>query len=242
MARFPSYLTIHLHHTLHTYLQLGIGNTTSAAALTAALTGEAPSSVCGRGTGIYPTGLEHKLLDIQSALAINAELIGTAAGALQAVGGLEIAAMVGAYLQASDLGLPVIVDGFISGTAALVALHMDHKLDRCLFWSHRSHEKGTRILLQAASQVIVDGAETVILPDASITSSPSSSSFPCPSSKTAVAIGGEMVHPPLDMRLRLGEGTGAVLALPLLRCAAAIMREMVSLKDLLSAPSTTVDR
>lgn len=190
-------------------LQLGIGNTTAAAALVAALTGTPPTDVCGRGTGINSDGLQQKIETVTAALAVNAELIASGpAGALRAVAGLEIAAMVGAYLQAAKVGIPVIVDGFISGAAALVAVQLEgERVRRCLFWSHRSEERGVGALLDAAlSHSSDENGEG-----------------------GAPALG---ERPPLDMGLRLGEGTGAVLALPLLRSAAAVLANMATLKDL----------
>lgn len=158
--------------------------------------------MCGRGSGLDSKGLAYKCAAISKALQANSELVASGpSGMLQAVGGLEIAAMVGAYLQASALSLPVMVDGFISGAAALVALQLDPTLDRCLFWSHVSEEKGAMTLLKAAA-------------------------------------GGQ--QPPLSMGLRLGEGTGAILALPLLRCAAAIMRDMTTWESLGIDPPPTI--
>lgn len=170
--------------------ELGIGNTTSAAAIVAALTGVAPAEVCGRGTGLDDEGVRRKVAVVERALDANAALVQSRdpSKILQGVGGLEIAAMAGAMLEAAAARLPVIVDGFVSGAAALVALRMEPGVARSLFWSHHSDEKGTRVLLDAVS-----------------------------------AITGVRTQPALAMGLRLGEGTGAVLALPLLRSACAIM-------------------
>lgn len=181
--------------------QLGIGNTTAAASLVSAITGHEPSAVCGRGSGLDDTALAFKAAMVGKALEVNAELVASGpAGILQGLGGLEIAAMVGAYLQASVLGIPVMVDGFISGAAALVALRIDPSLERCLFWSHRSDEKGAAIILNAISGRDEQGGWGAC---------------------------GDLL-PPLSMGLRLREGTGAILALPVLQCAAAIMREMIT--------------
>jgi nicotinate-nucleotide--dimethylbenzimidazole phosphoribosyltransferase len=150
-------------------------------------------------------GVCSKAAAVQQALEANAALLAQPGGndpsaVLRAVGGLEVAAMVGAYLEAAVGGLPVIVDGFVSGAAALLALTMDRSIERVLFWSHHSDEKGTAILLEAVS-----------------------------------ALTGVKAQPALSMGLRLGEGTGAVLALPLLRSACAIMT-MATLQDALSSP------
>lgn len=170
--------------------ELGIGNTTAASALVAALTGASPVEVCGRGTGLDDEGVRHKAAVVQRALEANAALVqsGDPSKILQGVGGLELAAMVGGYLEAAAVRLPVIVDGFVSGAAALAALQIEPGIAGSLFWSHHSDEKGMRVLLEAVS-----------------------------------AITGVRTQPALAMGLRLGEGTGAVLALPLLRSACAIM-------------------
>lgn len=131
---------------------------------------------------------------VTAALAANTDLIASGPlGALQAVGGLELAAIAGAIAEASARGMPVIVDGFVCCAAALAAQRADpDHAPRCLFLSHASAEKGARLAAEALGQ-----------------------------------------RPALDMALRLGEGTGALLALPLLRSAAALMRGMAQLGDVL---------
>jgi len=180
--------------------ELGIGNTTAAAALVAALTGEPVASVTGKGTGLGVEGVSLKAKAIEKALAFNSNLIQSRdpSQILEAVGGLELAAMVGAYLEAGRHRMPCLVDGFVSGAAALIALHMHPPLASFLFWTHQSDEKGAAILLQAAAMKTREAGQL---------------SYP----------------PPLRMNLRLGEGTEALLALPLLRSACAIMREMVTM-------------
>ncbi|KAG7668743.1 putative Nicotinate-nucleotide--dimethylbenzimidazole phosphoribosyltransferase [Nannochloris sp. 'desiccata'] len=191
--------------------ELGIGNTTSASAIVCAITGHSPELVCGRGSGVDDAGLALKISTVKAALETNRELISTGDPfkILQALGGLEIAAMTGAYIQASKSNIAAIVDGFISGAAALVACKMDPKVARCLFWSHKSAEQGAVLLMEAVR--------------ATVTSTGSSG--------TEKDLNG--VIPILDLGLKLGEGTGAVLALPILRSAAAIMSNMAALKDIL---------
>lgn len=181
--------------------ELGIGNTTAASALLAALTGRPPEHVCGAGTGLDAEGVRRKAAAVEQALKVNAASIEgrDPQKVLQAVGGLELAAMVGAYLEASKERLPVLVDGFVSGVAALVAIMMDANVAKSLFWSHHSDEKGTAILMEAVTNVT-----------------------------------GVKTQPALSMGLRLGEGTGAVLALPLLRSACRILK-MATLEEALSA-------
>jgi nicotinate-nucleotide--dimethylbenzimidazole phosphoribosyltransferase len=124
--------------------------------------------------------------------------------------------MVGAYLAAASKNIAVIVDGFISGSAALVACTIDPEVERCLFWSHKSAEQGATLLMQTVR-------ETVVM--TSNDGSGSSSNYNDNSLKGVIPI--------LDMGLKLGEGTGAVLALPILRSAAAVMTNMAALKDIL---------
>jgi nicotinate-nucleotide--dimethylbenzimidazole phosphoribosyltransferase len=190
--------------------ELGIGNTTAAAALVAALTGEPAALVTGRGTGLGLDGICLKVKAIEKALAVNNKLIQSRdpSQILEAVGGLELAAMVGAYLEAGRHRMPILVDGFVSGAAALVALHRHPPLATFLFWTHQSDEKGAAILLQAAAIKTREAGEP---------------HYP----------------PPLKMNLRLGEGTGALLALPLLRSACAIMREMVTMTSVVKNGSSS---
>ncbi|KAG2427026.1 hypothetical protein HYH02_014672 [Chlamydomonas schloesseri] len=204
--------------------EVGIGNTTAAAALLAALTGAAPEEVCGRGTGVDDAGLDAKRRAVADALAVNAELIkggggsggGGALAALRAVGGLELAAMAGAALEAAALGVPVVADGFISGAACLAALaHDPQRVGRVLLLSHRSAERGAALLVSALT-----GA-TPLAPHL-LQQNPQQQQVTWP----APAV--------LDMGLRLGEGTGAVLVLPLLRSAAAVLRDMASLEAVLA--------
>ena len=128
---------------------MGIGNTTPSAALFAALLPAAVAEVTGRGTGIDDATLRHKITVIERALAVNQERLGSPLTALAAVGGLEIAAICGVVLEAAKSGIPVVVDGFISSAAALVALRLAPlALEYCLF-SHRSAEQGHRIFFES---------------------------------------------------------------------------------------------
>src|SRR5207237_568097 len=99
---------------------MGIGNTTAAAALGCALTGLPPERMVGRGTGVDEAGLTRKQAAVQRALAVNRDRLGHPAEALAAVGGLEIAGLVGVILEGARLRRPVVLDGFIAGAAALV--------------------------------------------------------------------------------------------------------------------------
>ncbi len=179
--------------------EMGIGNTTSAAALVSALTGAAPATTVGRGTGVDDERLAHKRQVVAGALArhaLDASTGGAAARrALECVGGLEIAAMAGAVLEGAARGLVVVVDGYIATAAALAAARLDPAVLPCLVFAHRSAEPGHGVALDAF---------------------------------VALGLAPDDARPLLDLGLRLGEGTGGVLALPLLRAAARVMAEMAT--------------
>ncbi|GAC1339585.1 MAG: hypothetical protein NVSMB29_07140 [Candidatus Dormibacteria bacterium] len=166
---------------------MGIGNTTPSAALVCALTGADPDQVVGRGTGIDDAGLEHKRRAVRRALEVNRFDLDHPIGVLAALGGLEIAGLVGVILEAASQRRPVIIDGFISGAAAMVAVAAEPRAAGYLIASHRSQELGHTIALDRLG-----------------------------------------LRPLLDLDLRLGEGTGAVLALPIVEAAVRILNEMAT--------------
>ncbi len=170
---------------------MGIGNTTSSAALICALTGLDPKLVVGRGTGVDDEGLERKLSAVRRALEVNADAV--AAGPIEtlaAVGGLEIAGLVGVILEAASARKPVIIDGFISGAAALAAATIAPEATGYMIASHRSQELGHGAVLEKLG-----------------------------------------LRPLLDLDLRLGEGTGAALALPVIRAAVSLLNEMATFDE-----------
>jgi nicotinate-nucleotide--dimethylbenzimidazole phosphoribosyltransferase len=169
--------------------EMGIGNTTAAAALACALLGEPPEVLAGAGTGVDEDGLARKRRAVASALALHGEAA-TALDWLRCVGGFEIAALAGAYIAAAQLGLPVLVDGFIATVAALAATRLQPDSRAWMLFSHRSHERGHASLLRALD-----------------------------------------AEPLLDLRLRLGEASGAALALPLLRLACALHGGMATFEQ-----------
>jgi nicotinate-nucleotide--dimethylbenzimidazole phosphoribosyltransferase len=180
--------------------EMGIGNTTSAAALVSALTGAPPAETVGRGTGVDDVRLARKRAVVEAALARHAlaEPLGGRAfarRALERVGGLEIAAMAGATIEGARRGLVVVVDGYIATAAALAAARLDAAVLPALVFAHRSAEPGHGAALDAF---------------------------------VALGVDAEDARPLLDLGLRLGEGTGGVLALPLLRAAARVMGEMAT--------------
>jgi nicotinate-nucleotide--dimethylbenzimidazole phosphoribosyltransferase len=168
--------------------EMGIGNTTAAAALGCALLNTPAATLAGPGTGLNDAGVAHKVQIIEAALRRYGRP--EPLEALRCFGGFEIAALSGAYLRCGQLALPVLVDGFITTVAALVALRFRPELAGWLFYSHRSAEPGHRLLLQAL------GAE-----------------------------------PLLDLEMRLGEGSGAAVALPLLRAAVALHARMATFAE-----------
>ena len=168
--------------------EMGIGNTTPAAAVIAALTGRAPALVTGRGTGIDDAGLARKVAVIGRALELHAGAL--AAGpraALAALGGLELAALTGFIVGGAAAGVPVLVDGLIADAALLVAERLVPGVAARCIAGHQSNEPG-------AAVVLADLA----------------------------------MEPVLDLGLRLGEGTGACLALPVVEAAARVLREMAT--------------
>ncbi len=125
--------------------EMGIANTTPSAALFAALLPAEVAETTGRGTGIDDVALKHKIEVIERALAVNRELLTSPVGTLAALGGYEIAAICGMVLEAARSRVPVVVDGFISSAAALVALRLKPEVRDYCFFSHMSAEKGHRL-------------------------------------------------------------------------------------------------
>jgi nicotinate-nucleotide--dimethylbenzimidazole phosphoribosyltransferase len=126
--------------------EMGIGNTTSASALIAALGIVSPEESVGRGTGVDDEGLRRKSDAVARALALHR--CDSAMDWLRCVGGFEIAAMVGTILEAEHLRLPVVVDGFIATAAAAVAFETNFAVRDVCFFAHVSHEKAHRKLLE----------------------------------------------------------------------------------------------
>ena len=169
--------------------EMGIANTTSASALTAVLLPAEPSLVCGPGTGIDDAGLARKVDAVRRGLAANGLPRPDAepADVLSAVGGLEIAFLVGVTLGAAARRIPVLLDGFVSTVAALVAYGFREAAAASLVAATRSPEPGHALVLERLG-----------------------------------------LEPLLDLGLRLGEGTGAALALPLVRSSIAILTDMAT--------------
>ncbi len=129
--------------------EMGIGNTCSASALACLLLNDTAEQLTGVGTGIGADQLRHKIEVIEQAIELHHKHVtGDAFKILCAVGGLEIAAIVGAYIRCAQVGLPIIVDGFISSVAALCAVRMNPKVRDWMLFGHQSAEYGHRRILQ----------------------------------------------------------------------------------------------
>ncbi|NUG23721.1 nicotinate-nucleotide--dimethylbenzimidazole phosphoribosyltransferase [Acinetobacter lactucae] len=129
--------------------EMGIGNTCSASALACLLLNDTAEQLTGVGTGIGADQLRHKIEVIEKAIELHHKhVVGDVFKTLCAVGGLEIAAIVGAYIRCAQVGLPIIVDGFISSVAALCAVRMNPKLRDWMLFGHQSAEYGHQRILQ----------------------------------------------------------------------------------------------
>jgi nicotinate-nucleotide--dimethylbenzimidazole phosphoribosyltransferase len=170
--------------------EMGIGNTTSAAAIAAAFLGAGAQAITGLGTGLDAAGRDRKARIIDAALARHGLAGASAEKILCAVGGLEIAAVCGAIVAAALRRIPILVDGFIVSVAALAAARLNPSCRPYLIFSHRSAEQGHRLVLEALD-----------------------------------------ARPLLDLDLRLGEGSGAALALPILRLACALHNRMATFAE-----------
>lgn len=138
--------------------EMGIGNTTSSAAIAAALLPCAPGDIVGSGTGLDGDGRQRKALVIANALAMHDLMDHPAiADVLAAVGGLEIIAIAGAIIAAAQMRVPVLIDGFIVSVAALAASRLNPSCRPWLIFSHRSAERGhTRVLDALGARPLID--------------------------------------------------------------------------------------
>ncbi len=170
--------------------EMGIGNTTAASAITAVLLKCDPEMVTGRGTGIDDEGLAHKIAVIRRAVEVNKPAATDAMEILAKVGGAEIGVMAGIVLGAAASHLPVVADGFISTTAAALALTLQPNARDFLFIGHKSAESGHVALINFIGE-----------------------------------------QPLLDLSMRLGEGTGAALAMHVVEAATKLLCEMATFAD-----------
>ena len=128
--------------------EMGIGNTTPSSAIAAVFTDRAVEDVTGRGTGIDDKRLKNKISIIRKALKVNKPDLNDPIDVLAKVGGFEIGGLIGVILAAASKRTPVVIDGFISGAAALIAYHLQPKVKDYMIASHCSEEKGHRIILE----------------------------------------------------------------------------------------------
>ena len=169
---------------------MGIGNTTASSAIAAALTGRPPSETTGRGTGRNDRELAHKIAVVERALEVNRPDPGDGLDVLAKVGGFEIGVLAGVVLGGSLTQRVVVLDGFISGAACLVAHSLCTNVRDYVVAAHLSAETGHRIVLSHMG-----------------------------------------LRPLLDLGMRLGEGTGAVLAMGIVEAAAACLAEMATFEE-----------
>ncbi len=169
---------------------MGIGNTTASSAITSAITGLPPQETTGAGTGRTPEELEQKIGVVGSSLDVNAPDPNDGLDVLAKVGGFEIGVLAGVILGGAMMRRAVVIDGFISGAAALIAHQISSSVIDYLIPAHVSAERGHRALLSWLG-----------------------------------------LSPLLDLDMRLGEGTGAVIAMPIIDAAAACLSEMATFAD-----------
>ena len=170
--------------------EMGIGNSTSAAALACILLNEQPMLLTGSGTGLDSHGITHKINVISRALALHHPQTNSPLDALRRLGGFEIAALTGAYIHGAQVGLPMLIDGFISTVAALAAEHIFPGCKNWFFYSHKSSELGHGMILKTLN-----------------------------------------ADPLIALNMRLGEGSGAAVALNLLRMACKLHNEMATFSE-----------
>ena len=169
---------------------LGIGNTTASSAIVAVMTSTGPEHTTGAGTGRTKEQLLHKIGVVRRALEVNRPDASDPIGVLGRIGGFEIGVLAGVMIGAAAQLKVVVLDGFITSAAALLACAIAPELHHYLIASHRSSEKGHRVALRALG-----------------------------------------LRPLLNLKMRLGEGTGAVLAMDIIEAAAACLSEMATFSE-----------
>lgn len=169
---------------------MGIGNTTPSAAIIATFTGRFPAEVAGRGTGVDDAGLARKVAVVERALSVNRPEAKYPLDVLGKVGGFEIGGLAGVILAAAANRVPVVIDGVISGAAALVAAGLEPRAKEFMIAGHLSTEPGHRAALEHLG-----------------------------------------LEPVLDLGMRLGEGTGAALAMGIVEAAVRTLNEMATFEE-----------
>jgi len=169
---------------------MGIGNTTASSAITSVITERPVQDVTGRGTGIDEQTLSKKINVIKKAIRINRPNPKDAIDVLAKVGGFEIGGLAGVILAAAANRIPLVIDGFISGAAALIAYKLEPKVKDYMIAAHRSQELGHRAILEFIG-----------------------------------------LRPLLDLDLRLGEGTGAALAVGIAEASIKVLTQMATFQS-----------
>ncbi len=169
---------------------MGIGNTTPSSAIASTITGRSPRETTGRGTGRTDEELDRKIAVVQQALNINKPNPNDGLDVLAKVGGYEIGVLAGVVLGGAFARRPVVLDGFISGAAALIAYSLCPTATDYMIAAHQSAELGHRVVLSYLG-----------------------------------------LKPLLNLDMRLGEGTGAALAMPLIEASAACLNGMATFQD-----------
>jgi len=169
---------------------MGIANTTPSTALYSVLLDIKPRDITGRGTGINDRGLIRKIITVEESIKINRERLNSPLEIMAALGGFEIAGICGSIIGAAMRKVPVVVDGFISGAAAVCAIKMNRNIAPYCFFGHLSADSGHKKIMSKLG-----------------------------------------VKPLLSLDMRLGEGTGAVLAVNIIRAGLAIMNKMATFDE-----------
>jgi len=169
---------------------MGIANTTPSTALYSVLLDIKPRDITGRGTGINDRGLIRKIITVEEAIKINSSRLNSPLETMAALGGFEIAGICGAIIGAAMRKVPVVIDGFISGAAAVCAMKMNRNIAPYCFFGHLSADSGHKKIMSKMG-----------------------------------------IKPLLDLDMRLGEGTGAVLAINIIRAGLAVMHEMATFDE-----------
>ena len=170
--------------------EMGIGNTTSAAAIIAAILKCPAKDVTGRGTGINNNALEHKIKVIDQAIKLHKDQVSSPLAVLQKLGGFEIAAMTGAILACAYFSMAVVVDGVVVAASTLIAQRLNVQSLEYVFLAHQSQERGHHFVIEALNQ-----------------------------------------KPLLNLSMRLGEASGAALAINILDAAVKIYNEVATFEE-----------
>lgn len=170
--------------------EMGIANTTAAAALACALLRHTPQQLAGPGTGLDQAGVLHKAEVVARALQLHVAHLNEPLEILRRLGGFEIAALTGAFIGCAQRGIPVLVDGYITTAAALLAVRIQPGVTDWLLFAHRSAEPGHILMLDALK-----------------------------------------AEPLLQLGMRLGEGSGAAVAVPLIRLACSLHNDMATFAE-----------